>query len=368
MNLADYGLTPALSFEFASTFDKQQLVPARVVRVDKHRYTVVSAGGQNIAEISGRLLHESAPADLPVIGDWVAIERAGEHDAVRIHGVLHRQTVLSRKAPVSGKSYPGQGKTEEQVLAANVDIVFVVTGLDHDFNPRRIERYVTVVFDSGAIPVVLLNKADLREDAESISAEIESNLMGVSVHLLSAATGDGIDRITDHIQPGKTVILVGSSGAGKSTIINRLLGRDHMRTQEVRGDDSRGRHTTTHRELIQLPTGGLIIDTPGLREIGLWDDGEGLSRTFEDIESIASQCRFNDCRHESEPGCAIKQALDDGSLDESRYQSYLKLQKEQAFMRRRKDIAAIRRERREWDKKIARYHADIKRAKKEGLL
>jgi ribosome biogenesis GTPase len=260
------------------------------------------------------------------------------------------------------------GKTDEQVLAANIDTVFLVSGLDGDYNVRRLERYVTVAWDSGAVPVIVLNKADLRDDIEEVVEEVESVAFGVPVLALSAAENTGMEQLTEYIKPGKTAAFLGSSGVGKSTLINRLLGEEKLKTTEVREDDQRGRHTTTHRELLLLPEGGIVIDTPGMRELQLWADDEGLSRTFPDIEALFEQCRFRDCTHNSEPGCAVKQALDDGSLDRKRYQNYLKLQKELKHLSTRKDIKAQRQNNRDFDKMVRRVLKEKDELKKKGLL
>jgi len=218
--------------------------------------------------------------------------------------------------------------TEEQVLSANIDTAFIVSGLDGEYNLRRLERYVSVAWDSGTSPVVLLNKSDLRHDVDEIVSEVESTIIGVPVHSVSALIADSLEILNDYFGKGKTVSFLGSSGVGKSTIINSLLGYDRQKTGEVRESDSRGRHTTTYRELIALPEGGVLIDTPGMREIEIWGEQDGLSKAFDDIEELATRCRFNDCGHGSEPGCAVKEALDSGELDSARYQNYLKLQKE----------------------------------------
>jgi len=266
---------------------------------------------------------------------------------------------------VSGGMPDTGGKTDEQVLAANVDTVFLVSGLDANFNIRRIERYVTVAYNSSATPVIILNKADLCEDIDDRLAEVESIAVGVDILALSAATGSGLDSLKKYLSVGKTVAFLGSSGVGKSTIINGLLDEERFKTNAVREDDGRGRHTTTHRELVVLPEGGVVIDTPGMREIQLWSDDDGLSRAFDDIESLARHCRFHDCAHTTEPGCAIAAALESGELDASRFNNYLKLQKEIAHLARRQDIKTRRSTERARDKRYRQYFKDLKKVNKK---
>jgi ribosome biogenesis GTPase len=254
-------------------------------------------------------------------------------------------------------------ETAEQVLAANVDKAFLVMGLDGNFNIRRIERFLTTAWDSGAAPVVILNKADLQEDPDSFVSEVEAVAMGVPVLLVSALEGRGMETIREHARRGETIALFGSSGVGKSTIINRLLGEERLATREVSEMGARGRHTTTHRELIPLPDGGVLIDTPGLREVQLWADSDSLDRSFEDIAALAPNCRFRDCSHVNEPGCAVLAAVADGQLDEARYKSFLKQRRELAFLEIRQDQRARRRAEKEWGKKISLYLKDLKKRK-----
>jgi len=262
-----------------------------------------------------------------------------EHRAT-IQAILPRRTRFSRK--VAG------GNTQEQVVAANIDTVFLAQGLDGDFNLRRLERYLLLAWDSGARPVIILNKADLCEDVEARVREVEGVAAGTPVHVMSAKLGEGLDEVQPYLAPGETVALLGSSGVGKSTLINRLLGVERLRTAEVRASDSRGRHTTTWRELILLPNGALVIDTPGLRELQLWDGGASARSVFPDIEALAADCHFRDCEHEQEPRCAVRLAAQEGHLAPERLESYRKLRREANYLASRQDQAAQLETKRKW--------------------
>ncbi|HOH50235.1 MAG TPA: ribosome small subunit-dependent GTPase A [Candidatus Hydrogenedentes bacterium] len=328
--------------------------PARVVCEHRGAYVAAGASGELWAELSGRFRHEHpARAEWPAVGDWVMVSpRAGE-DAATVRAVLPRRSRFSRTA--------AGDRTEEQVVAANVDVVFLVTSLDGDFNLRRIERYLTVAWDSGARPVVVLNKADLCADADARAAEAEAAAPGAPVVVLSAATGTGVDALRAQVPPGATGALLGSSGVGKSSLVNALLGRERQAVRAVRADDSRGRHTTTNRELIPLPGGGLIMDTPGMRELQIWSDDDGLETAFADVEALAALCRFADCTHENEPGCAVRAALEDGSLDRGRFRSYTKLRREIQYQELRQDQSARQIEKTRWRgiaKEIRRIERD----------
>jgi ribosome biogenesis GTPase len=368
MDLHDLGWRDYFSQHFAQ-YTTMSLAPARVSLQHKQRYHLICGQGEFVGEVTGRLLHRSTSrADLPVVGDWVAVSVRQNEGAATIHAVLPRQTGLSRKAVLAGGPGYGEGKTEEQVLAANIDTVFLVGGLDNDFNVRRLERFAAVAWDSGANPVVILNKADVCENVDACVQEVEQSLFGVPVHPIAAVSGQGIDALRGYLLPGQTAVFLGSSGVGKSTIINALLGEDRLDTCGVRLDDSKGRHTTTHREMILLPDGGIVIDTPGVRRFTLWDNERGLERTFADVEDLAAKCRFSDCSHQNEPGCAIAEALEGGALDQSRFNSYLKLQKELRHLQRRQDDVARRREEREFDRMIAKRMKEIKELRKKGLV
>ncbi|HEX7182764.1 MAG TPA: ribosome small subunit-dependent GTPase A [Thermoanaerobaculia bacterium] len=331
MTLEDLGWNDFFAAAFAPHAE-QGLVPARVVRELKGVYGVSTGERELQAAASGRLWHGAEGGGAPAVGDWVAVrlpERLSEPGLIR--AILPRKSKFSRKA--------AGARTDEQVVAANVDTVFLVTGLDGDFNPRRIERYLAAGWESGAEPVVVLNKTDLAEDLDELVREIESVAVGVPVHAVSAKVDMGIDTLRPYLRPGRTVSLLGSSGVGKSTIINRLLGGEVQRTGAVRTGDQRGKHTTTHRELFVLPSGGLLLDTPGMRELQLWEADDGITATFSDIEELAGGCRFRDCSHKGEPGCAVQEAVESGELDPERLESYRKLQRELHQVHLRQDVA-----------------------------
>ena len=293
----------------------------RVVVQEKGLYQITGPAGTRHAQVSGRFQYDAeAVSDFPAVGDYVMADCGG--DTAVIHAVLPRKSVFLRKAAGSGRT--------EQVVAANVDTVFLCMALNNDFNLRRLERYLSVAWDSGATPVVLLTKADLCDDLPAKLALAEGVAAGADVIAVSALETDGCRAIAPYLTEGKTLAFVGSSGVGKSTLINTLLGEDRLRTNGLR-DDDKGRHTTTHRELIVLPCGATVIDTPGMRELGMWDAGEGVSAAFADIEALAAGCRFRDCTHQTEPGCAVRAAVARGELSEERLRSYRKLSAENAW-------------------------------------
>jgi ribosome biogenesis GTPase len=317
------------------------LVPGRVVAGLTRLLRVGTDDGETLAEASGGLRHQARGAeDLPGVGDWVGLRpRALGHRAV-IQAVLPRRTAFLRRA--------AGDRAVAQVLAANVDTVFLVMGLDGDYSPRRIERALVLAWESGAEPVVLLNKTDLCPDLAGRRAEVEAVAPGVPVLPIAAKPGEGLEALSPWLGPGRTVALLGSSGVGKSTLVNRLLGREKQRTREVQEADQRGRHTTTHRELILLPGGALLLDTPGLREIQLWSDRGGLEAAFGDVLRRAAACRFRDCRHLHEPGCAVRAAVEAGEIDASRLESFHKLGAELRALEIREDPLKRREERGRW--------------------
>jgi len=349
LNLTTLGFSTYFEEQLTAFKEESKLancVPARVTLEHKHSYRVLAEEGEWLATVAGHFAYTSqAREDYPAVGDWVLVEKmAGEEKAI-IHKLFNRKSVFSRK--VAGQ------EIKEQIVASNVDIVLLVMSLNADFNIRRLERYLVAAWDSGAKPVIVLTKADLCEDITSMVREVELVAFGVDIFVTSARSGEGIEAIQTLFIEGVTGALLGSSGAGKSTLMNALSGEALMKVSGIREDDAKGRHTTTHRELIVLPSGGCLIDTPGMRELQLWDQSESLSSSFRDIEEFAAACRYRDCTHHMEPHCAVQQAISDGALEQSRLQSYFKLQKELAFIERKTNIQAKLNEQRKW-KQIAK--------------
>ena len=336
--LEDFGWSAVVEAAFLPFAGGGQ-VPARVVAGDRGSYVVATNGGDETrAQVGGRFRFDAAddPSAFPAVGDWVALDAA---NAI-ITAVVPRRTSLVRHA--AGL------RTVAQVVAANVDLVFVVVSLNHDLNPRRLERYLAVAWESGAEPVVVLSKADLTDDVDVLVAEVGDIAVGVAVLTVSAVDGRGVAEVRARIAPGVTVAFVGSSGVGKSTLLNTLAGAERAAVNAIREDDARGRHTTTRRQLHLLPDGGLVLDTPGMRELALWDADAGLERSFADIEALAGACRFNDCAHDGEPGCAVTSAIADGDLAADRFEGWRKLEREARHLERRVDALARAEERRKW--------------------
>mgnify|MGYP001794049988 CR=1 FL=1 len=340
MQLNNLGWSESFARSFES-YASQGLSVGRVALAHRGQYHLYTETGECSAALTGKFRHlAKSTEDFPAVGDWVVIQPATETSQALIESVLPRRGKVSRQAAGS--------KSEAQVIAANIATLFLVSGLDHDFNLRRIERYLVMAWQSGATPVILLNKADLCEGPEEKVEEkiiaVEEIAISVPIIPLSALHQNSLDALNPYLQPGKTVALLGSSGVGKSPLTNKLIGHNVQPTQAVRADDSRGRHTTTHREMLKLPSGALLIDMPGMRELQLWTDpaqlDNPLDETFSDIESLAKQCRFRNCQHGPEPGCAIQAALEDGTLCAKRFNSYQKLQREQDYQHRRQDKQA----------------------------
>lgn len=332
-------------------------VPARIAAEHRGGYEVWTTEGKGLARISGRLRHDLASRELPGVGDWIALDaEPGRDRTAVIQRVLERRTLFLRGA--AGR------EARAQVVAANVDVVFVVCGLDEDFNVRRIERYVARVWASKALPVVVLSKADLADDPAARVAEVEANAPGLQILAISAPRDEGLAALRAHLAPGVTIALVGSSGAGKSTLVNALLGEERMATGAVRQSDGRGRHVTTHRQLVRLPSGGLLLDTPGMRELQLLDEA-GLATAFDDVTAIAQGCRFTDCTHGAEPGCAVQAAIQAGELEPDRLAHFRKLGEEARASARRHDARLSRADERAWGKLMVEAQRQIRRKRGE---
>jgi ribosome biogenesis GTPase len=340
-HLADLGWNSFFAICFEE-FKQAEILPARVVEEFKGFYRVRSAQAEYLAETAGKLQHLAVSReDLPAVGDWVAIMARPNEGRARIEHILPRRTKLARK--VAGR------EISEQIVATNLDTVFVVSALNREFNLRRIERYLTIVWDSGARPVVLLNKADLCPDAAARAADVESIALGTSVHLLSAREKTGLEAVRDYLTRGTTAAFVGSSGVGKSTIINRLADAD-LPVQAVCEHDDRGQHTTTSRQMVFLSGGGMLIDTPGMRELQLWNHEEGAALAFDDIASLSQGCKFRDCGHRGEPGCAVAAAVQQDELSCERLENYRKLLAELRFQERKMNPDVARQVKEEWKK------------------
>lgn len=326
--LKDYGYTDFFDGQITEKEKELGLIPARIISIQKETYRLVSAYGENNAKLKGSVFYQDNELKTyPAVGDFVLI-KANEQGEDIIYRVLDRHSSFSRANPSLPAKLSG---ASAQIVAANFDYVFVMTSLNHDFNLRRLERYLAAAWQSGGTPVIILTKADLSGDYEEKVALTKEIAPGVNIHAISCYTGLGLGALSHYLKPGKTLVFMGSSGIGKSSLVNALAGKELMKVNLIREDDSKGHHTTTYRQLFVLESGALIIDTPGMRELGIWSADEGVSEVFSDIEDLIASCRFHDCHHKTEPGCAVKRALADGTLSPARYQSYLKLEKEARF-------------------------------------
>lgn len=344
MTLEELGWTERDAAAFAQEHADSGLVPARVVRTSKHVYHVVGAEGRMIARVSGGFRHRNCTqADFPAVGDWVGVKPRPSTDELNIHVLLERRTAISRQA-IGGS---GRGRRiEEQVLVANVDVAFLVAALDNErgFNVRRLERYLALVHNGGAKPVIVLNKIDLSDAPEEAMQQALAIAGDTPVHAMSAETGAGIEQLQSYIDPTTTLVLLGPSGVGKSSLINRLHGRELLPVGEIRASDARGKHTTTWSEISLLAHGGVLIDTPGMREILLWSDEQAIGETFPEIRELGLGCKFADCTHGAEPGCAVQAALEADALDRERFESYLQLREEVASAKQQRERSGSKRD------------------------
>lgn len=347
MDIKDYGFTPTMMPEASVG------IPARVTAVHKERYALVCEHGEIYGRLKTREYYVESEL-FPTTGDFVLINYIPNGDS-QIIRTLPRRTFFSRRDP--------SPRPTEQAVASNFDYVFIMQSLNQDFNVKRLERYLTLAWQSGAFPVVILTKADLVEEYDEYFLRAQNAAMGVAVHAVSAKTGLGLEALADYMKPGKTIVFLGSSGVGKSSLVNALAGEEIMAAGEIREDDSKGRHTTTHRQLIMLKSGTMIIDTPGMRELGMWDITSGLGETFGDVEQFLGKCKFSDCRHQSEPGCGVKEAIESGLLSQERWDSYVKLKSEARYS---DDKASFIRQKQQRNKNIAKMARERKAAGKRS--
>lgn len=342
LNIKDYGFSYDLMPENASG------TPARITAVHKGRFGIVSDFGEGYAQLKSKEYYYDGEV-FPTAGDFVLIDYVEDGDS-RITATLKRKSYFSRRDPDKGRG--------EQAVAANFDYVFIMQSLNEDFNPKRLERYLTAAGQSGAEPVIILTKADLTEDYLPYILEVSRVAEGIPVHIVSAKTGFGLQELSGYLEKGRTLVFMGSSGVGKSSLVNTLAGKEIMDVNGIREDDSKGRHTTTHRELIMLESGVMIIDTPGMRELGMWDVTEGLGEAFADVEKYTGKCKFRDCKHEGEPGCAVREAIEKGELDPVRFESYKKIKAEAKYSGDKTDFL---RRKQQWGKNIRKYEKNKKK-------
>jgi len=344
MNLKQLGYTPFFEAYFNEYASEGQIV-GRVAIQNLSNYTIFTELGELTGEISGKLRFdvENETAEVkgfPAVGDWVLIKPYPNEGKAIIDKILPRRNKFSRKE--AGE------KTKEQIVAANIDSVFIVNALNQDFNLRRLERYLTVVMENEINPIIILSKADLTDNLDEKIEQVREVVGGAAIHAISVKNNTGLDELSQYFENNKSVAVLGSSGVGKSTLINTLFGEEVAFVQEISDSSNKGKHTTTHRELMVLPQGGVIIDTPGMRELQLWDGGEGITETFDDLEELALQCKFTDCKHKNEPGCAIQQAIEKGDIDETRLKSYQKLKREVEYMESKQNVKVALDNKKKW--------------------
>ena len=345
MNIKDYGLKEE------KIAGKINGIPARIITTYRDRYEIVSDKGKGFARLKKGSFYDNPNAIYPTIGDFVMIEWNSMGDS-QIIETLKRDSSFSRASSSADRNHEMHTQ-HEQLVAANFDYVFIMQSLNDNFNIRRIERYLTLAWESGAIPVIVLTKCDLVDDVESYISEIESVAIGVDVYAISCKAKIGLEKLQKYFKKGNTLVFLGSSGVGKSTLVNTLIGKDVMKTSEIREDDSKGRHTTTNRQLLMLPTGAMVIDTPGMRELGMWNCDDGIDKTFQDVEKYFGTCKFSDCTHTSEPGCKVLEAIKNGELSEERYNAYMTLKNEARY---NSDSESYLREKRNKFKEIAKQN------------
>lgn len=346
MSIKDYGFS-----EILIKYDIGDKIPARIIATHRDRYEIVSDKGNGFARIKRGCYYDNPNAVYPTTGDFVLIEWNELGDSM-ITETLKRQSYFSRVEATADKNHELH-KQHEQLVASNFDYVFIMQSLNNNFNLRRIERYLALSWQSGAIPVIILTKRDLVDNYDEYIQSVKSVAMGVEVYAISCQKREGIEDIEKYFEKGKTLVFLGSSGVGKSTLVNTMYGEEIMKTSEIREDDSRGRHTTTSRNLIMLPNGAMIIDTPGMRELGMWEVSDGLDRTFQDVEEFFGKCKYTDCTHTNEPGCIILEAINDGRLLQERYNAYIKLKNEARY---NSDSESYLKEKREKFKQISKFN------------
>ena len=336
-------------------FDSKEkgLIPGRIMEVQREQYKIITNEGESAAKLKGSLFYNEAVASTyPAVGDFVLVKHNPYGEDIIYH-VLERKSKFSRLDSFN---------EIEQIVATNFDYVFIMTSLNYDFNIKRIERYLTAAWQSGAMPLIILTKADLCNDYEFYKDQLEKVAIGVPIIAVSSFTGDGLDELRNHIKATETIVFLGSSGVGKSSLVNAIAGEEIMKVNDIREDDSKGRHTTTHRQLVMLQNGTMIIDTPGMRELGMWDVLDGINTAFNDVEEFASRCRFHDCSHNAEPGCGVKEALENGELSIERWESYIKLKKEARFAERKESIN-IRMKEKSRQKNISKFQKEYKKGR-----